>query len=117
MFSLLRAAFLDTSIPETVPFETFSDAYALATQHDLAHVLYVTLDRQGRLPTAADDTQRACLEKAKRAVMVTQFRYVKLEAELEHVHQVLESACIPHVPMKGSVMRVQKLYFLCLYTS
>ncbi len=105
LFELLRALLHGTPVSVAPSFEEFSSAYALAEYHDLAHMVYEVLEKQQALPTATTDGQKLFLEKAAKSVFAAQYRYVRLEAELAHVDEVLATAQIPYLPMKGSVMR------------
>ena len=62
-------------------------------------------EKHGLLPTTETDEQQSYLTKAAKSVVTAQYRFVKQEAELEHIRAVLEREGIAYVPLKGAVMR------------
>ncbi len=108
LISLLRSALCGAPFTQTVAFKEFRAACRLAARHDLGHLVYAVPDKAGALPTPTDDDERAFLKEMEEQVMLAQYRYVKLEAEIEHISAVFEREGIDYMPLKGAVLR--KLY-------
>lgn len=106
LIALLRAQLRGEPFTETVTFEQFKATYKLAQRHDLAHMVYATLQAADRLPVPTTADERAYLEGVDELLTVVQYRYAKLEAECAHIAQVLEREQIPYVLLKGAVLRV-----------
>ena len=101
-FGLLRIAVCGESATEQLKIactpEMLEKVYALATRHDLAHLVGQAISKL-QLP----ESEPAA--KCKQAAMQAFGRYMQLNFELERACQVLEQAKIPFIPLKGSVLR------------
>ncbi len=106
LIALLRAVLRDEPFTQPMDFTEFKAVFKLAAKHDLRHLVYHVAEQNGVLPLPTDDAERAFMEQAAAALLTAQYRYVKLEAELEHIGEVLEREGIPYIPLKGAVMRV-----------
>jgi len=73
--------------------------YKLSKSQDVAHIVATELSRQGVLKD--DEIGR----KFKKQQMLAVLRYERINYELEEICRVLEEAEIPHMPLKGSVLR------------
>lgn len=105
LLSMLRAILRGERFTEPIEFARFKAVYRLALAHDLAHLVYYAAEAGGVLPIPADEEERTFLEQAATAVMTAQYRYVKAEAEIQHIGAVLDKADIDYMPMKGAVSR------------
>ncbi len=74
--------------------------YALSKAHDMAHVVAAELEAQGLL-TSGDEIS----EKFRKQQMLAVLRYERTNYELEEICRVFEKNGIPHMPLKGSVLR------------
>ncbi len=73
--------------------------YSLASNHDLAHITAQAISRAHLMKSGgASELFRQALAEA--AYRHEQFRY-----ELEEICRVLTDAAIPHIPLKGAVIR------------
>ncbi|MBR5539851.1 MAG: nucleotidyltransferase family protein [Clostridia bacterium] len=106
LIALLRAVLSDTPFCEPISFATFKAVYQLAATHDLKHLVYTAAETGGVLPTPSNESEQAFLEKAAASVEMAQYRYAKLEAELDHVGAVFRREGIAYLPLKGAVLRV-----------
>lgn len=106
LIALLRAVLHSTPFTEPISFADFKAAYKLAAKHDLRHLVYHAAEVGGVLPAPSDEAEQAFMEQAAAAVMSAQYRFVKQEAELEHIRAVFEREGIAYIPLKGAVMRV-----------
>ncbi len=101
LFSLLRCAVSGTPLTEEekTQFDTslLPAVLVLAESHDVAHLLALALKQNHLLPQEGTGLQKSLL----RAV----YRYELLHSEYEKLCQALESAGIPFIPLKGSVLR------------
>lgn len=105
LLSALRAAACGEPISEEVKSactpEALERVCVLAQSHDLAHMLGQVLS-----PLKLPECQP--LQKLKRATFTAVQRYVQLDYELKRICEVFEKAQIPHIPLKGAVIR--KIY-------
>ena len=103
LFSLLRYEIdgerIDEEIRNLIP-QRLSAIYNLAKLHDLAHLLAEPLDKNNLFPENQDVKNRL-LHERNMAV----YRYEQIKYELDELCRVLEDAQIPHMPLKGSVIR------------
>lgn len=104
--ALLRADLKGEPFQVPLDFATFKAVFNVARRHDLAYMVCHAVAKSGILPTPETEKQQAILERVADFLEMTQYRYVKLEAELEHVGEALEREGIPYMPLKGAVMRV-----------
>lgn len=102
LFALLRAAVCDEVLSEEVVAactpDVLSEVYSLAHKHDLAHLVSSSLENTA-LPQC--DT----LEKLAYAKNQAVYRFLRLDHAYQQICVVLESAAIPFIPLKGSVLR------------
>lgn len=102
LFALLRHAVcgekLNTESMEACTPDALAAVYALANQHDVAHLV----------AHAVEDIQISdyeVLAKLKKAKMTAVYRYAKLDYEYTRTCSTLENAGIPFIPLKGAVLR------------
>ena len=93
---------------ESVPFgeisaEQMVQLYGISKAQDVAHIVATELDRQGLL---ADDGEICA--KFRKQQFIALMRYERINYELAEICRTLEEKEIPHIPLKGSVIR--KLY-------
>lgn len=102
LFYLLRAAVCDETVDEDIKAVLTSDMletiYALASRHDLAHLVGQAVSKLG-LPESES------LTKSKQAAMQALVRYIQLNYAYEQACKTLEEAKISFIPLKGSVLR------------
>ncbi len=103
LIALLHAELCGAPVPEDVKAaispEMLPKLYKYANHHDLAHIVGNALGKLGVLQE--DETSG----KFKQISMKAVYRYVRLERTLEQICTALEQAQIPHIPLKGSVLR------------
>lgn len=103
LFSLLRCEIcgipLDGEI-ENLISENLPAVYRLAKFHDLAHLLTDALDKNGLLPENEEVKKRLLYERN-----MAVFRYEQFKYELGEICRILEETQIPHIPLKGSILR------------
>ncbi len=104
--ALLRAGLEGKPFGEQLTVEQFKAVYTLARKHDLMYILCDAVGKSGALPTPSTEEEQAYLARVADLLEMTQYRYAKLEAELEHIGAVFEREHIPYMPLKGAVMRV-----------
>lgn len=101
LFALLRSAICGTKLTDeerkTYSREQLPDLIKMAQRHDVAHLLALGL-KQNALLTQEDG------EIAKR-ILEAVYRYERLNYEYAQVCSALESAQVPFIPLKGSVLR------------
>ena len=90
---------------ERVPFGALTEeelraVYALSKAQDLAHLVGAELMKQGAL-----EPQSEIGGKFRKQQMIALLRYERIQYELEQICGVLERHQIPHMPLKGSVLR------------
>lgn len=86
-------------INRVISDEEMEKLYFLSKSQDMAHIVCAELDKQGLLK----DNEIGA--KFRKQMMLSIFRYERINYELEQVCRVLEAAKIPHIPLKGAVMR------------
>ena len=90
---------LDETISENINEENLVKLYNLAHEHDLAHIVADVLFKKKLMPDyEIKDIYRANL-------MMSLVRYQNLSIELEKICTLLEENQIPHIPLKGAVIR------------
>ena len=103
LMALLRSAVADTAVETdllgSASREELQKLYALAQKHDVAHLLGAAVEKN---QLALDGEVAAALQKK---TFTAVYRYEGLRYELERVCSVLDSAMIPYLPLKGSVLR------------
>ena len=102
LFALLRIAVCGEPVTEEVKAactpELLEQVYALASGHDLAHLVGQAASKLGLQESEA-------LTKCKQAAMQAFGRYMQLNYAYEQTCAVLEKGKIPFIPLKGSVLR------------
>ncbi len=100
-FALVRSAIRGTELTQeerkNYSENQFSALIKIAKRHDIAHLLALGLQRNALLTSNDTTTEKHILEAA--------YRYEQLRYEYERLCLALESAQIPFVPLKGSVLR------------
>lgn len=103
LIALLRAAVcgipLDSGVLEIVPEQTMEAMYALAQRQDLAHFPGHVLGAEGKLG------QDELSQKLKSAAMQALYRHVRREYDYRQVCEAFQTAEIPFIPLKGTVLR------------
>ena len=102
MFSAIRTQVCGA---QRIPYGDISDEdmkalYSLSKSQDMAHIVATELQAQGLLKDGHEIS-----EKLRRHQMIALFRYERINYELTEICGVLEQSEIPHMPLKGSVMR------------
>ncbi len=102
LFALLRAAVCGQPVSEDIKAactaEMLESVYHLANRHDLAHLV-------GQAVSKMNLPESDILKNCKQAAVMALGRYMRLEQEYNRTCQVLESAQIPFMPLKGAVLR------------
>lgn len=102
LFALLRHAVCGEELKvETINActpENLEPVYKLAKKHDLAHLVAHAVE-------GMDIPECEVLNKLKNAKMRAIYRYARIDYEYERICQTLETARIPFIPLKGSVLR------------
>ena len=102
LFQLIRVAVCDETPAENLNTactpEALEQVYALASQHDLAH-----LAGQGASKLSLPDSEP--LQKCKKAAMQAFLRHARQVYTYQNVCNLLEQAQVPFIPLKGSVLR------------
>ena len=99
MFSLLRSELFGTDERiENLSREEMIALYKLSKKHDMAHIVSNALSKRLTL----DGDISAAFSKQQ---MLAVYRYTQLDYEQNEICRVLEEAEIPHVPLKGAIMR------------
>lgn len=103
MFALIRKVVCgaDTSakIKEIVTPEILPQLYVRSKAHDMAHIVAQGLSDLGLL--GEDEIS----QKFQKQQMLAVYRYQKINYELQQICSTLETAEIPFLPLKGSVIR------------
>lgn len=106
MFSLIRSEICGSVLEDTLrcelTAETLSDLYTLSQKHDLSHIIASALSKMKVLGN--DEIS----QKYTNQLMMAAYRDRQKEHAIEQTCLILENAKIPHIPLKGSVIR--KLY-------
>ena len=87
-------------IDKDITQEELKQLYVLSKSQDMAHIVGAELEKQGILKSGDEVS-----EKFRKQQMIAIFRYERINYELEEICRVLEEAQIPHMPLKGSVIR------------
>jgi hypothetical protein len=99
LFSLLREEIFGSNETTEIPPARWEEIYALASLHDLGHVPASALERKG---IAVQDELSQRMFKTQ---MTALYRYELNCHELKAICRVLTEAQIPHMLLKGSVIR------------
>ena len=79
--------------------EVLKEAYKLSKRHDVAHIVAAELLSRKMCKT------QELVEKFKQQQIIALYRYERINYELIETCRVLDESNIPHMPLKGSVMR------------
>jgi len=90
---------INKEIKEKITEENLENLYNLAQKHDLAHVVADVLFKQKLMP----DYEISVVYK--NCLMMSLVRYQQLTYELTRICDLLEENKIPHMPLKGAVIR------------
>ena len=103
-FALLRFEIngdeLCDEIKNLITPEMLPALFKLSKRHDLAHLIGDALDKNELLPDGTEAKKRFLQERSMAVYRVEQLNY-----ELESICRILEDNKIPHIPLKGSVLR------------
>ena len=103
LFALLRSVLcaekLDKSNFKDFDGEKIELLYKVSKKHDMAHIVGVALNNAGLL----NDSDLA--GKFTKQQLLAVYRCENFEYELKRICDVFEKAQIPHIPLKGSVIR------------
>lgn len=106
MFSIIRSEIFGHEVKspfeEELPEDIYKKLYLLSAKHDLAHIAASALSKAGRL--GDDEISR----QFRKQLMLSVYRAEQQGYALEQTSEILSKAEIPHIPLKGSVIR--KLY-------
>lgn len=101
-FALIRSAVCDTKLGEaellSCKEELLPELLAVSKKQDLGHLLVLGLKRNGII----FQSDAINFEKIMMQAVV---RYEQINYDFNQICQVLEKACIPFIPLKGSVLR------------
>lgn len=102
LFGLLRVAVCGSAADERLraacTSEMLEEIYTLANHHDLTHLVGQAVSKLGLSDSVA-------LNKCKQAAMLAFVRYMRQNHVYEQTCAALETAQIPFIPLKGSVLR------------
>lgn len=102
LFALLRAAVCGEAVEgktkDACTPDMLEAVYALARRYDLAHLV-------GQAASKLGLSESEPLAKCKQAAMRAFMRYMQMNYSYEQICAALEEACIPFIPLKGSVLR------------
>lgn len=102
LFALLRIAVCGAPATEELnkacTDEALNRVYGIAARYDVAHLV-------GQAISVLKVGTGDCADQYKQSAMQALYRYVGMSNAYELVCQALETAKIPFVPLKGSVMR------------
>lgn len=73
----------------------------LAIRQDVAHIVSVALERAGRMPQGESG------EKLKQRENLAIYRYMNQDYALQEIGEAFSTHQIPHLPLKGSVLRAE----------
>lgn len=84
-----------------MPFteEELQRMYHLSCVQDVAHLVASELEKQHCLD------QSTIAEKFRHRQMLAVFRYQRIQYELDEICRILEKEQIPHIPLKGAILR------------
>ena len=103
MFSLIRSEICGTALEESIKTELSAkvckELFALSNMHDVAHIVASALFKNELL--GEEDISAAF----KKVFMMAVYRDVQREYSLKQVNAVLEDANVPHILLKGAILR------------
>lgn len=103
MFALIRSEICDSSVSEDLQSnltkEKYKELFILSRKHDLSHIVASALSRIGFL--SDDEVSRAFRQELMKSV----YRDAQRGYAINLTEDLLEGAKIPHIVLKGSVIR------------
>ena len=100
-FALLRSAICGTKLTETeatqFSAEQLPELISLANKHDVGHLLVLGLKQNGLIPKDKKEIEKIIFKAV--------YRYEQQQFEYVQLCSALESAQIPFIPLKGSILR------------
>lgn len=104
MFTLLRCEIEGTELccdlKNLITPEILPALFKISKKHDLAHLVGDVLDRNNLLPEDSEIQERFLQERS-----MAVYRVEQLNHELEQICRIFEDNELPHIPLKGSVLR------------
>lgn len=101
LFALLRSAICGTKLTgeerESYSHEALNDLLKISSKHDVVHLLALGLKQNDLISKEEIGIEKSTLKAV--------YRYERINYEYENLCKILESANIPFVPLKGSVIR------------
>lgn len=97
--SELNETELDVSVKEQLTPEVISALYSLSKHHDLAHIVASSFYKNGLL---TDDEVSKNFNKQR---LLSVYRNEQMKLAFSEICEILESAEIKYIPLKGSVIR------------
>ncbi len=97
--SELTCTVLDENIKKKLTSETIAPLYKLSKSHDLAHIVSAALGKSELL-----DNDEISL-KFQKQEMLSVYRCEQIKYALEEICKTFDTASIPYIPLKGSVIR------------
>ena len=94
LFALLNETVFGAEYAESIPVEALDGLYSLAKTHDLAHLMAPALEKRSLSHGGIQKQQMTAI-----------YRYELSRHELASICRVLTEAAIPHMLLKGSVIR------------
>ena len=101
--TLIRAALRNESVEaftDTLDAAAIKELYHLSKKHDMVHLVGHAL-----LPLAAKFPENEYFPKFKKQFMIAVLRYEKINYVLNEITSLFVNEKIPHLPLKGSVLR------------
>ena len=90
---------ISDNFKENLTVENLENLYKFAKTHDLAHIVADVLYKNKLMPDCEIATEY------KNSLMVSLLRYQQIAYELKRICDLLEEYEIPHLPLKGAVIR------------
>lgn len=103
-FDLLRYSVFDKSAcdkyKEKLNENEINALFRLGKKHDVAHLIAYAIDSCGLV-----DKEQPIHSVLQKEYMLAVYRNTKMRVEYENICTTLREACIPFIPLKGSVIR------------
>lgn len=103
MFALIRSEIcncvVEKDLQKELTKEKYKELFVLSQKHDLSHLIASSLSRLGFL--GDDEVSRAF----NQALMQAVYRDSRREYAINLTNGLLEQACVPHINLKGTVLR------------
>lgn len=96
---LNSAESLSEDVRSQINAETLAQLYTISRSQDLSHIVADALEKSELL----DDSEIS--KKFEKQKMLSVYRYMQMDYDLTQLYDVFESAKIPYIPLKGSVIR------------